>query len=70
MQNPSWDASKLDNIRKLKKIKITAHHTFKIHKIKKCSMKLEIKKSNGKSIASLHTFGATTKIDRENLYAL
>jgi hypothetical protein len=69
MQNPSWDASKLDNIRKLKK-KITAHHTFKIHKIKKCNMKLEIKKSNGKSIACLHTFGATTKIDKENLYAL
>jgi hypothetical protein len=33
-------------------------------------MKLEMKKSNGKSIASLHTFGGTTKIDRENLYAL
>jgi hypothetical protein len=33
-------------------------------------MKLEIKKSIGKLIASLHTFGATTKIDRKNLYAL
>jgi hypothetical protein len=33
-------------------------------------MKLEIKKSSGKLIASLHTFGATTKINRENLYAL